>query len=175
MNFQEPGWHGELKVNATMSQMNGSVQQIFAQVFAALKDAQPRDGIHGKRIVITLQTHQFSDLAQTKLADEVESQISSNVKTPIEGESHDEFYDRLVSSGTDPNTAGFVAADWFSRPNPNPRLGEWLRDSRAEAFRKLNSSNKAFEDALPSEYESLKQYVLEKYPEFCEAITFRTA
>lgn len=94
--------------------------------------------------------------------------------TPHADETYEQFYQRLVDSDYPQISAEYIAAQWFDKPmNPDTTL--WLNDPKAIRFRVLNSRDEEFETALPSEYESLKNYVKVTYPEFTRDLVFRTA
>lgn len=182
MNLTEPEWIGQMRVTgiAKPIESDGSFNQIVREFMLQLTSMNPRENSDGKEINITLRTKPFAEDKQSRdrqqLVREVESQIEpiDEMAGPIEGETFEQFYDRLITSGRSPATAQFVAADWFNMPQ-DPKLQAWLTDERAIRFRVLNTSHSAYEAAIPTEYESLKHYVMEAYPEFCAKIVFRTA
>lgn len=183
MDLKESVWFGQLQISGVGKPINatGSVLGMTSEFLRALSTMNPQVLVSGKSIILAFQSTPFAEIKssfdQVRKLSDVESLIESSDSDtggPTQNESYEDFYARLITGGRDPNTAEFVANDWFNRPK-NPRLVEWLNDEKAILFRKLNTSHEAFEAAIPSEYDSLKFYVMRTYPEFCQAIVFRTA
>ncbi len=106
---------------------------------------------------------------------EVETLLdSTDSHGPAAGEAYGDFFDRLIMEGYPVASATVIASDWFGVEMDDKTIG-WLNDPKAIRFRELNSRHEAFESALPSEYQSLKDYVTQVYPFFCEHLIFRTA
>lgn len=183
MNLSDPSWFAQLRISGVPAplEFEGSVSHITLQVMKILSSANPRELADGKQITLQFGSKPFASVASAsraiqKQAIEIESQIEFNddESRPIEGETYESYYDRQITRGLSPTMAEFAANDWFDIPQ-NPRLTAWLNDPKAQRFRELNSSHKAFESAMPSEYESLKEYVKSEYAEFTDALVFRTA
>jgi len=179
----EHSWHGQLQLSGVGKpiSVNGSVKEIMLGFLRQLMQMSPRSISTGREINIIIRDSPFGDAKETrefqKLVAEVESGLDQSLvrdSRPLDGESYETYYQRLRDEGLNHFSAEYFANDWFDK-EPNQRLTMWLQDSKAAQFRRLNSNNAAYESAMPSEYESLKQYVLDEFPEFCEALVFRTA
>lgn len=177
-DIRNPVWYGRLTVTGQKPQLfQGAIITITTECVAKLRTMNPRDSATGKRINIELSSIPFDSALSPldRLAAEVENSLDVSLESgPREAETYDSFYLRLVEEGNTLSVARFLANDWFKIPQ-DTALSAWLTDEKAVRFRQLNASSSAYESALPNEYDSLKRYVIETYPEQTKDITFRKA
>lgn len=183
MDIRGPGWYAQLLLSGVAKPINlgpGTILGLNAIVLKELQQLNPREIKDGKSICLLFAQKPFTADKATQENNEKLQEIAQHLDTagelhgPMPGEDYAQFHIRLVISGLSTQQAKFIADDWFDQP-PDAALLAWLHDPKAARFRQLNSSHAHFESALPGEYSTLKTYVLERYPSFCEAITFRTA
>lgn len=178
MDIRNPVWFGRFSVTGQKPQLlQGSAISITTECVAKLRLVNPRDSATGKRVTIEISSIPFDSALspQDRLAAEVESSLDINLESgPRDGENYDSFFLRLLEDGNTLQTARFLANDWFKLPQ-DTALSAWLTDEKAVRFRQLNASTTAYEGALPNEYDSLKRYVCETYPDQTKEMTFRKA
>jgi len=178
MDIRNPIWFGRLTITGQKPILNqGSIISLSTEFVAALRTLNPRDSAKGKSVTFEFSSIPFdSALSPTeRLAAEVESSLDFSLEGgPREAENYDSFFLRLLEEGNTMSTARYLANDWFKLPQ-DTKLSDWLTDEKAVRFRQLNSSSVAFEGAMPNEYDSLKRYVQETYPEQTKDLTFRKA
>lgn len=188
MDIRRDGWFGILTINGrnilldrNMSS-HGSIMHLTGESLKAIGTERSRPDEDGtQEIILRLRNKPIGSdkdsIAMMNRANELDGMIegSPDSTIPIPGESYEDYYRRLIEDEQLPKaTAEMLAGQWFDRPvNPDTTL--WLNDPKAIRFRELNSRDEAYESALPSEYEGLKNYVRITYPEFLEGIVFRTA
>lgn len=187
MDIKDSKWFLQVSISGQGEPFteSGSIFDCMRASMQYLNSAQaPRSTGGGKRIAIVMQQTPFT---QEKFALDFElkvAEIAAALPTdtldesqPQEGETAQTYFERLDSLGYDPATAMMLTNDWFSNA-PTDELMEalrWIADPKATRFRKLNSSQEAYEAAMKNEYEDLRHYVLKVYPSQCERIVFRTA
>lgn len=186
MDIRRQGLFGYLSLNGktlTLVDSKGSIMSLVAEAMRSLQSERSRlDGEGAIEILIRLRNKPMDTTKEGIMilgrAEEVGALLEGNghveADVPHNGESYEEFYHRLLNEQYPEPSAEFIAAQWFGR-EVNPQTTQWLNDTKAIRFRVLNTRDEEFEAALPSEYESLKQYVKAKYPEFVAHLTFRTA
>jgi hypothetical protein len=181
VDVRRQGQFGQLVINGTPAGkvISGSVLSIVAETLKTLSEARLRNNADGEsEIVIRIRNKAFDgskdSLAIMNRSDEVADMLGSvaTSETPNDGESYDQFVDRLEQEGWPRASALMIAADSFGI---EATADAWTTDPKAVRFRELNSHRDAFEAALPSEYDSLKRYVIQTYPDRVEGMTFRTA
>lgn len=174
MDLKDSSWYGRLTISGTTEQIlfSGSIVTMNRSFIQSLLDARPRTLASGKRVTIEFSDRPF-DLEPLN---EIEMLTLDDAPPmgPTDGESFEEFYARKLSEGVNPVAALWQANDWFERPQ-DPQMVAWMTDPKIIRFNELNASKQAYESALPSEYEQLKQYIWAKYPERATHITFKTA
>lgn len=183
MNMFEEGWFGQLSISGVSQPIKaeGIISDVIGNLMDQLQKMNPRELADGKEISLVLRNREFATMSKDTLAfkkkvAEVEDGLIgiTDEGMPLPSELYEQFYDRQRARGMNHYSAEWLANEWFARTQ-NPALTAWLSDPRAELFRKLNSVNKAYEAATPTEYESLKRYVMENHPEFVRDLVFRTA
>ena len=160
----------------------GSLSSIVLEAMRSLNEERARPDSAGQvEIMLRIRNKPIAtdkeSVASMERATELEGLLDVNTDStaPHLGEIYEDYYERLISSEQLPSaTAELLAAEWFGR-EVNPETTLWLNDHKAIRFRELNSRDELYENALPSEYESLKNYVRTTYPTFVEHLTFRTA
>lgn len=179
MDIRDKGWHLHMKILGVREAVTqqGSVMELVAHALTEIRSSrvpQSNDGVKEITIRLSNQPITPTGLEQSTLIQESESLIDSSFDetvNPREGESVEQFYDRLVHElHYDIRLAQTIAADAFGF---NLELDSWLTDSRAIAFRKLNASQKAYDEADPAEYAALLSYCNDKYPERVSAMRLR--
>lgn len=185
MDVRRDGWFGRLTVNGktvlvdeSKNQVSqGSIMRIVSDALKSLAQQRVR-GLADTTIQLTIASTQLTDakMESVNRTQEIEQMLEGSIDTdvPFSSESYEDYYHRLIQLEYSKASAEFLAAQWFS-VEMNPETILWLNDPKAIRFRKLNSNNEAYKEALPAEYESLKHYVQTTYPEFIEHLTFRTA
>jgi hypothetical protein len=183
MDTRDNKWFSQLQIPGVAKPVNrnGSIMSIVGETLKDLMAANPRGLKDGEcEIILRFGRVPFGDeKASNTIADiaaDIWNQLGDIPVTPDPSpdETAEQYYNRLMATGISPMSAAMQTADWFDLPEPEG-LNAWMTDSKAQRFRQLNSSQSAFESALPQEYQQLKQYVLATYPQFTESLTFRTA
>lgn len=182
MDPHKTGWHGRLVIsgNSTEWRFEGSYISIMREITNQLTSVNPRALASGaKSIIIDFSTQPITSasLEQERKVREIEDMLLA--QNPVmmdtnrrEGESFDGMIARLMQEeGIDEANANYFACEAFGI-DQTARL-MWMGDPRAQAFRRLNASNRAFEEADPKEYESLKHYCQSTHPEFYARMTLR--
>jgi hypothetical protein len=159
--------------------ITGSIMSIMAEGLKALQAERARLTPDGEmEVVIRIRNQPIATDKESTLilgrSEELGALIEGEADKPREDESYEDFYNRLANEGYPKPSAEYIACQWFGRES-SPELTLWLNDPKALRFRELNSRDDAYEAALPSEYESLKNYVRTTYPMFVQGLTFRTA
>lgn len=180
MNLNDSIWHASILVSGQKAlDCKGTIMQIQRQFLAHLLAVTPKDLKDGKSIVLRISDRPI-DAGQKTVA-EIESEAWSHIQLderdsskPLAGEQYESYRDRLIAEGMAVASAEFFAADWFGQMQDVQTL-RWMSDSKAQRFAQLNASKTEYESALPSEYETLKAYVMKEYPERASQMTFRTA
>lgn len=168
---RKDGWFGRLDISTEQGGISeeGSILGIVAKLIGIIQRTK-LSGQAGRVITITLSDKPIRTVTLT-----TESQLVSLTHDgPREGETYEQFYLRLIGDGCTESIAKYMADDWFEC-DPDSALLAWMNDSKAQRFMQLQASKAEYESALPSEYESLKQYVISTYPERAKQFTFRTA
>lgn len=181
MDTSDSKWFGELTISgqAKPIEMRGSIKSLFAQTLVTLSKQNPRELKDGKHIGLRFSDRPF-DSKSPSLAQKVAEVIAgldidpNQHDGPFPHENYQQFHDRILAETGNPSTAQWFANDWFDLPQETQSV-LWMNDAKAQRFTHLNASNKAFESALPNEYEMLKQHVQLNYPEHAAKLTFRTA
>lgn len=183
MDMRGREYYGQLQITGNRKPINkhGSIYRLIMEFTRDLTEQSIRPNADGREIIIIIRENPFNSEEKESLdssikVNELEHFAESNAKDdiPIEGESQVDFYNRLINNGLPPASAEFLMADWFGLAK-DPELVEWLNDSKAVRFRELNSRQEAFESAAPTEYEILKTYVIDKFPNMTQNLTFRKA
>lgn len=183
MDTRANRWFGQLQLTGIAEPKNhsGSIVGILGEILKDLQELNPRTLSSGeKEIVIRIRDKPYgSEKESNRIADIAAEVMQSLTDVPVtggptDGESYDQYVERLLSIGHSESSAIFLASDWFEREPPED-LMSWMNDSKAQRFRKLNGNQEAFDSALPMEYETLKHYVISEYPQFTANLTFRTA
>lgn len=186
MDIRKDGWFGRLTLNGKTVMLDdsnnivstGSLMRIISDALKSLQSERARTGVTTIQLTLTNNHTELSDtrIAEQSRALEVDAliEVDGIADTPGDGELYHEFYDRLIKAGYTIAAAEMVSGEWFNMP-VSSQTTQWLNDPKAVRFRELNSRDEAFESALPQEYEQLKKYVRELFPEFIEHLTFRTA
>jgi hypothetical protein len=186
MDIRRAGLFGYLSLNGRnipLHQFQGSTMSLIAEILKSLQAERSRlDGDGAFEVMIRIRNKPMDTSKEGVMilgrAEEVGALLEGNghveADTPRKGESYEEFYHRLLDEQYPEPSAEFIAAQWFGR-EVNPQTTQWLNDPKAIRFRVLNTRDEEFEAALPSEYDSLKNYVKRKYPDFVAHLTFRTA
>lgn len=187
MDIKDAKWFLQVSVSGQGEPFtdSGSIFDCLRATMGYLNSAAtPRSTGGGKRIAIVMQQTPFT---QEKFALDFElkvAEIAAALPTetideskPQAGENAQIYLERLDSLGYDPATAMMLTNDWFEGAPTGELIAalEWISDPKAARFRKLNSSQEAYEAAMKNEYEDLRHYVLKQYPNQCERIMFRTA
>lgn len=186
MDVRRDGYWGTLSLNGkhlllgdNMCQ-KGSIMSLVGESLKSLQGERSRLTADGElQIVLRLSNQPFDTTKEGVMilgkSEEVAALLGDEKgDSPLEGETYEEFYQRLLDSDYPQASAEYIAAQWFDH-EVSPATTLWLNDPKAIRFRVLNSRDEEFEAALPSEYESLKHYVKITYPEFLEGLVFRTA
>lgn len=188
MDIRKDGWFGILTINGKTILLDrnvvtrGSIMSLTSESLKAVSAERSRPDEDGtQEIILRLRNKPIGSdkdsIAAMNRASELDAMIegSPDATIPIPGESYEDYYHRLIEAEQLPRaTAEMLAGQWFDRPvNPDTTL--WLNDAKAIRFRELNSRDEAYESAIPSEYEQLKNYVKTTYPQFLDGIVFRTA
>lgn len=181
MDVKNPGWFGQMQVSGTSRVFDefGSIIGMMGRFNRELTQLNPRELIDGKSITIRFRDKPIDAKVKslTEQAMDMESQLQINEDEtggPAEGETYVEFFDRLIGKGFHPNVARYFADDWFDKPKDEQTV-RWMNDPKCARFSELQGSKVAYEQALPTEYEMLKQYVIQEYPERAKLITFKIA
>jgi hypothetical protein len=185
MDIRREGWFGQLEINGKRIQISdnrntlatGSIMRLVGDSLKALQEQRARSG--DCLIKLTFSTRQITDTLQQEQvrANEVDSLLNRVAadNEPHHNESYEDYYTRLITKiGLLHPSAQMLADAWFDR-EPDPQLTQWINDPEAIRFRELNSRDEAYESALPNEYETLKRDMIQRFPSFCEHLTFRTA
>jgi hypothetical protein len=181
MDIRRVGYFGQVTISGvrTPSAHKGSIMGIVAEALKDITANRSRTDESGEsEIVIRIRNKPFDTSREGVLllgkAEELEALVEGDVDQPLENESYEDFYQRLIDNAYAPASAEYIAGQWFNRP-VSPETTLWLNDPKAMRFRELNARDEMFESAHPAEYESLKNYVLTTYPEFVKGLVFRTA
>jgi len=182
MDVRRSGFFAYLSLNGkplTLQGNQGSIMSLIAESLKTLSNERSRLTPDGELEVLIRIRNQPMDTSKEGIlllgrTEEVEALVDAPADQPRVNESYEQFYERLLSMEYPQASAEYMAAQWFNR-EVNPETTLWLNDPKAIRFRVLNSRDEAFENALPQEYESLKNYVLTTYPNFVEHLVFRTA
>lgn len=186
MDTRNREMHAQMTLTGVGKPFNyvGPVTGILGNFVKELVTQNPRDIADGyTEIVIRIRNKPFTDSKEAATLTDKAQEVWAGIdlkntdiedSKPRDGESFEDFYTRQLGRGLSKISAQFFACDWFEREQ-DPELLSWLDDQKAIRFRLLNSVNDVFLAALPGEYESLKQYVLAKYPNMTKHLTFRTA
>lgn len=182
MDIRRAGYFGQVQISGAKNTeiRKGSIMGIIAESLKDIAASRSRPNADGEsEIIIRIRNRPFDTSKEGVLllgkVEEVDALLANeSADTPLEGETFEEFYHRLLDSDYPKASAEYIAAQWFGH-EVNPDIQLWLNDAKAIRFRLLNSNREAYEAALPQEYESLKNYVKTTYPEFVEHLTFRTA
>lgn len=182
MDISKDGFYGQLKLpEGDTIAHRGSIMSIVAESLKDIKAGRLSRSKDGSEILIRIRDQPFDTsrdaLAAMNKAVEVSDLLddsSVDESMPRANEDYEAFVHRLESDGYPRASSLMIAAEWYSMPKDAQAVG-WLTDDKAKRFRELNTRNEAFEAALPSEYESLKQYVIAQFPDFTRDLVFRTA
>lgn len=186
MDVRRDGFWGTLTLNGkhlllgSNSCTRGSIMNLVGESLKSLQAERSRlDADGDMQIVLRLSNKPFDTSKEGVMilgkSEEVAALLGDEQgDSPNEGETYEEFYQRLLDSEYPQASAEYIAAQWFDH-EVSPTTTLWLNDPKAVRFRVLNSRDEEFEAALPSEYESLKHYVRVTYPEFLDGLVFRTA
>jgi hypothetical protein len=184
MDIRKDGWFGRLNINGKSILVNngrdmaatGSIMRIVGDAIQSIHDVRSQGKDCTIQITICNQPLSDSKLAEVNRVGEIASLIegSSDDSVPRADESYEDYYRRLLTMDYPRPSAEILAAQWFDH-EVNPTTSCWLNDPKAVRFRELNSRDEAYNNALPQEYESLKNYVKTTYAAFVEHLTFRTA
>lgn len=176
MDMRKDGWHAQLQISGVTQskQLQGSLISILGQIISELQETNPRTLANGKRITVVFGDKPMQDDQSESF---VLKPIDGQGDGPYVGELPKEFLARLISQGCTEEIAKFYVADWFADSGfvQDSQTVRWMNDPKCARFSELQSSKAAYEQALPTEYESLKQYIIAEYPERAALITFKTA
>jgi hypothetical protein len=186
MDVRRDGFYGTLTLNGKHLLLGdnmcsrGSIMNLVGESLKSLQAERSRLDADGElHITLRLSNKPFDTSREGIMilgkSEEVAALLGNEKgDSPNEGETYEEFYQRLLDLDYPQASAEYIAAQWFGH-EVNPTTTLWLNDPKAVRFRVLNSRDEEFEAALPSEYESLKHYVAVTYPEFLHGLVFRTA
>lgn len=171
MDVRKPGWHMAFKVSGVGDEMrsSGSILSLSGDLLRKLQTLQPRLLSSGERTIhITISDKPGGDcLSQEnidamKLAMGVDSKLV-RIDAPIEGEDVVAFKARLMLAHYPEATADYIARAHFDY-DLDASQSEWISDPQAAVWRKLNSSNRSYEECDKEEYAILKRIMQERYP-----------
>lgn len=190
MDIRNRDFHFQLQVNGVAQPINlhGSVTRSFSEALHRLIGLASKPNADGLRFTLICGDRPFGevkaeDSPQTKLLAELNRSLDANPTAqqqlsesqPRASESFEEFFARLRTDlEMSESAALFIACDWFGRAQDS-QLVRWLSDPKVARLIELNTRTAAFESALPSEYATLKAYVLAEFPEQAKHLRFRTA
>ena len=181
MDITGAKYYAELTLSghAKPIQLEGSIAQITQAYLTHLKSLDLRANKDGKTINLRVSSEPLIERTMSiaeqnaKMDKELGLDPADIGLGPEPGESYEDFHRRLRTRMTI-EQASFFANDWFDRPQ-DPLTTQWMLDPKIRRFNMINASSRAYAEALPSEYESLKQYIKATYPAFAERINWRTA
>lgn len=181
MDIVADKYHAELIISGVSQpvELNGSLLTIMQLTQLELRKANCRANKDGK--TITLRISDKPIVAKTMTIAEQNAKMDKELglapddvgRGPHPGESYESFHEYLCTRMPELIATQF-ANDWFGRAQ-DPLTEAWKTDPKIKRFNAINASSAAFAEALPSEYESLKQYIKSTYPSFAERIKWRTA
>lgn len=182
MDIRRDGWFGQLVLSGVKQPQahRGSIMHIVSESLKDLTQQRVRNDADGEsEIVIRIRNKAFDTSKESAQymdkSIEVDSLLESNeILKPEDGEDYDHFMQRLKEAMISPMTARMIAAEWYGLKEDSA-LRAWLEDHKANRFRVLNTRDEAFNNALPGEYEALKDYVIQMFPSFVKDMRFRTA
>lgn len=182
MDIRRDGFFGQLVIDGVKEPKahHGSVMRIVSESLKDLQETRVRTSSDGEsEIVIRIRNKPFDTSKESAEFLDKAAQVSNLVDSqeimkPADGEHYDAFLARLKAEGYPDASALMIAADWYGLEQ-DINLKRWLTDTKAQRFRELNSRDEAYQSAIPSEYTTLKDYVIREYPEFVTDLTFRTA
>lgn len=176
MDIHKAGWHSRLTItgNSQEFRFEGSWLAIMKQVSESLINLNPRvlaDGNKGFSLEVSTSPITSARVEELRKEQEVAALLEVSESDlcqwkPLDGEDMAAMTLRLVR--TVPMhypEADFWARDAFGYP-PDPNMQKRLNDPKVLRFLKLDASDRAAQEADPKEYESLKGYIRETYPDY---------
>lgn len=175
MDLIKQTYHGQLTINGTTIQLGESNLVIHLRSLLQALQSHSVSGHRGQKTITVVWSDSLGGLTTSNPLSIESNSLESLVidESPREGEDFESYRSRLCDQGHTPESALFFANDWYSN-SQDTTTQRWIDDSKVKRFLELQGSQKAYDEALPQEYASLRNYVQTNYPEFAERITFRS-
>jgi hypothetical protein len=176
VNLNEQNWFGQLRVNSKTFDYAGTPSEILEKVILQMVQSEFRNQSPKFDIVIQKSIITDESIRKAKIIQEMNDTIPLSEDNPyarVNNESEEEYVQRLITDHYTPKQFAINHLPFAFGYEPSPRYTQWIEDTLAAKFRRLNSSLEAFQNAGPEEYAIAKKYVEENYPEYFVNIPLR--